>query len=92
MSKGQLKLLFGESWRQEARQKIKLINCLLISRYPKDAYDQSMMSIRFQAYPPDPEEDGEMDVEQIMKVKEAFEAQNKRLEEQRKKGLVRVDA
>lgn len=84
--------MFGESWRQEARQKIRLINCLIISKMEKDDYERTMMSIKFQAYPPDPEEDGDMDTEQILKVKAAFEAQNKRIEQQRKKGSPTVNA
>ena len=92
MTKRQIRLMFGESWRQEARQKIRLINCLIISKMEKDDYERTMMSIKFQAYPPDPEEDGDMDTEQILKVKAAFEAQNKRIEQQRKKGSPTVNA
>jgi hypothetical protein len=81
----QLKLLFGESWRQEARVRLREIGNLLISRYGKEDYEQAMVGIRYQAYPPDPEEDGDMTDEQIRKVKAAFMAQSA-LEESIKKG------
>jgi predicted nucleotidyltransferase len=57
MTPDQLKLLYGESFRQEARNRLKTINTLIVSRGSERVLKDTLTSLKIQAFPPDEEED-----------------------------------
>lgn len=61
--------------------KLRWIEAIKLALAPADAVEKELTSIRFQAYPPDMEEDGEMDARAIFNLDRTIKEHEKKLEQ-----------
>ncbi len=82
MTPRQLRVIYAETYRQEAREKLKWISILQIPKITDKAkFDGAIYGIKLQAYPPDPYADGEMNDEKLLNLKRMLEQGGVKVEE-----------
>lgn len=74
MTPKQLRIWYVQTIIQEARIKLRLINCIRLAHGDGQKVQYAISNIQLQAFPPDPDNDPEMSRETIMDLRRALDA------------------